>query len=321
MKKRKLCCPTALKGGTCTDSSCPKFHQYILCEPCDRVININSLKDHTNGKKHLQKVASCGPPILQQDLPSQSASSNLRSTPHINTLPLSLGSTPTANASPSITGSGEGSSLAKVPYCAATLQGEICIDSRCQYRHDIVRCEPCGRSFPASLLHQHQSGRHHLENVTSDSFPNPRSFQHPYLSQLSSPNPRPQARIPEITSQESGDNLKPLVPDHPDEDPQERVTVSHKDGLDFVIEGNEAEENPVFPPLSHIIMVENTSSLSNLSMQSMKLRRLVPSQSPWYEWFGDYIQFLTFSSQFFCVSTWQDGCAPAKFAARGPCDI
>ena len=279
MKKRKLCCPTALKGGTCTDSSCSKSHQYILCELCDRVMSTNSLKDHTNGKKHLQKVLSYGPPILLQDLPSRSVSSNLRSTPHINSLPISLGSTPTTNASPPVTGSGEGGSLAKVAYCAATLQGEVCIDNRCQYRHDIVRCEPCGRSFPASLLHQHQSGRHHLEIVTSKSFPNPCSFQHPYLSQPSPPN----SRIPEITSQESWDNLKPLIPDHPYEDPQEPVTVSHKGGLDFVIEGNEAEANTVFPPLSHIIMVENTSSLSNLSMQSMKLRRLVPSQSPWYE--------------------------------------
>ena len=318
MKKKKLerCCPTALKGDTCTDRSCSKSHQYILCEPCNRVMGIDSLKNHRNGKRHLQKVASCRPPILQQGLPSQSASSNLRSTPHINTLPLSWDSTPAANASPPVTGSGEGGSLAKVPYCAATLQGEICIDSRCQYRHDIVRCEPCGRSFPASLLHQHQSGRHHLENVTSNSFPSPRSFQDPYLSQPSPPNPRP--RIPEITSQESWDNLKPFITD---EDLQERVTVSPEGGLDFVIEGNETEANPVFPPISHTIMVENTSSLSNLSMQSMKLRRLVPSQSPWYGSFGDCTKFLTFSPQFFCVSTWQDGCAPAKFAARGPCDI
>jgi len=309
MKKRKLCCPTALKGDTCTDNSCSKFHQYILCEPCDRVIDIKSLKAHTNGKKHLQQVASCGPAILQQDPPSQSASSNLRSTPHINTLPLSVSRTPIADASPLVTGSGESGSLNKVPYCATTLQGEICIDSRCQYRHDIVRCDPCSRSFPASLLNQHQSGRLHLENVASGSSPNPRPFQHSSLSRPSPPNPSPR-----LTSLESWDNLKLLIPD---EEPQ-RVTVSHEDGLDFVVEGNGTVANPVFPPVSHTILVENTSTLSRLSMQSMKL---APSQGPWCESSSDCIRFLTLSSQFFCVPTWQDGYAPAKFAARGPCDI
>lgn len=308
--KKKLCCPTALKGDTCTHNSCSKFHQYILCEPCDRVIDIKSLKAHTNGRKHLQEVAPCGPPILQQDLPSRSASSNLRSTPHINTLPLSVGSTPIADASPLVTGSGEGGSLNKVPYCATTLQGEICLDSRCQYRHDIVRCDPCGRSFPASLLNQHQSGRLHLENIASVSSPNPRPFQHSCLSQPSPPNPSPR-----LTSLESQDNLKPLIPD---EEPQERVTVSHEGGLDFVVEGKGTVANLVFPPVSHTILVENNSPLSRLSMQSMKL---APSQSPWCESSSDCIQFLTLSSQFFCVPTWKDDYAPAKFAAQGLCDI
>jgi len=310
MKKRKHCCPTALKGDTCTDNSCSKFHQYILCEPCNRVIDIKSLKDHTNGRKHLQKVAPCGPPILQQDLPSRSAPSNLRSPLHINTLPLSVGSTPITDTSAHVTGSGEGGPLNKVLYCATTLRGKICIDGRCQYRHDILRCDPCGLSFPASLFHRHQSGRLHLERVASDSSPIPRPFQRPCLSYPFPPN-----LSPRLTSLESRDNLKPLIPD---EEPQECVTVSHEDGLDFVVEGMGTVANPIFPPVSHTILVENTSTLSRLSMQSMKLAL---SQSPWCESSSDCIQFLTLPSQFFCVPTWQDNYAPAKFAARGPCDI
>ena len=116
--------------------------------------------------------------------------------------------------------------------------------------------------------------------------PNAGSLPINHLSQPSPPNPR--LITPEITSLVSQDNLKPLTLD---EDPHECGTVSHEDGLDFVAEGTGSAANHSFPPISHTISIENTSSLSSLSVKSMKLE---PSPSPWCEWSGDCMQFLMF---------------------------
>jgi hypothetical protein len=280
-------CPTALRGDSCTNSTCSKDHDYILCKPCGLILHINTFKAHTSGKKHLQKVASSGPPsnpgTVQQALPSQPASSNRQSSPYVTTLPLSVSSTPTAptaDASPRplVTGSGKGDSHTKVPYCATTLQGGTCIDPRCQYRHDVVRCEPCGRSFPASLFNQHQSSSSHVMNVVSHCPTNSSTSQCPPPS----PNPRPTP--PQISAPPPWGNPSILAADS-------RVTVSHEGGLDFIADGTGTVADPCFPPISHTILVENTSSLFTLSVQSMKL---VPSPSPWCESFGVRIQFLTF---------------------------
>jgi hypothetical protein len=55
-----------------------------------------------------------------------------------------------------------------VAYCATTLQGATCINNRCPYSHDVFYCQPCGRSFPASLLVQHERAQQHLRNVASN---------------------------------------------------------------------------------------------------------------------------------------------------------
>lgn len=174
-------------------------------------------------------------------------------------------------------------------YCNTTLQGEECMDSRCPYRHDILRCEPCGRSLPAPLLKRHQKGKDHLRNVASDRPTNPGTPRQP-------PHPPPQpssSNHPQYTPRADASEL-PISRDESDAfttDANPRVSVSGGEGvLDFISEGTGTVANPTFPPINQIILVENTSSSSNLSVQSMKL---VPSPSPWCESFGDRIRFLT----------------------------
>jgi hypothetical protein len=152
-----------------------------------------------------------------------------------------------------------------VAYCATKLQGAKCVDSRCQYSHDIVHCKPCGRSFPASLLPLHQNNEQHLRSVASNGHPKtstPRS-----LSQ--SPLPAPSSS----TSRPSGGNTPTI-----DEGP--RVTVSDEGGLVFVAEGMETADGPSFSSISHTILIEKTNVLSSLAVQSMKL---TPSPNPWCE--------------------------------------
>ncbi|KAH9059529.1 hypothetical protein EDB87DRAFT_763212 [Lactarius vividus] len=58
-----------------------------------------------------------------------------------------------------------------VAYCTTLLAGGTCTPNGCPNRHDILRCEPCGCSFPADLLNQHSSGKKHLRNITTASDP------------------------------------------------------------------------------------------------------------------------------------------------------
>jgi hypothetical protein len=165
--------------------------------------------------------------------------------------------------------------------------GGECTDSRCPYRHDILRCEPCGRSLPAPLLKRHQKGKDHLRNVASNPPTNPGTPRpHPPAQPSSSNHPQftLRADAPEspISRDDSGTFTTNANP---------RLSVSGGEGVhDFVTEGTGTIANPTFPPINQTILVENTSSSSNLSVQSMKL---VPSPSPWCESFGDRIQFLT----------------------------
>jgi hypothetical protein len=267
-----LHCAAALKGITCTDNTCSKSHDYIRCEPCNLRLHNNSFKDHIGGKKHLQKVASLGPPKTTTPQPapsSQAAPSNLRPAPPANAPPASVSSTSIKHADPVATGSGTARN--KAGYCSTTLQGETCTDSRCQYRHDILRCEPCGRSFPAPLLNQHQSSGSHLLNVASNGSTNPSPSPRPSPSQPAAPNPqliRPQVSAPPATA--GGSSSIPAT--------NLRVTVSHENGLEFVAEGTGTVADATFPSINHTISIEAPSRLSHISVQSMKL---APSPSPW----------------------------------------
>jgi hypothetical protein len=194
---------------------------------------------------------------------------------------------PTADASPRplVTESGKGDSHTKVPYCATTLQGETCIDTRCQYRHDVVQCEPCGHAYPASLFNQHQSSGSHLRNVASNGSTHTSTSQHPHPSQRAPPNPEstPSRSLSPLSG--GGPSISRFsATDLP-------VTVSHEDGLDFVAERTGTAADHSFPNISHTLSIENSSLLSNLIVQSMKL---TPSPNSRCERFGGCIQCLIF---------------------------
>jgi hypothetical protein len=156
-----------------------------------------------------------------------------------------------------------------VAYCATILQGATCVDSRCSYSHDVIYCQPCGRSFPASLLPQHQNSQQHRRGVASNgppipSTPQPALSQSPFSDLLSAPSSH--------ASRLSGS-------DTPTSDVDPRVAVSDEGGLDFVAEGMGTADDHSFPSISYTILIENTK-VPSLTVQSMNL---TPSPNPWYE--------------------------------------
>lgn len=303
-----------LPGGKEPNTTLQKQHDFVRCEPCNLYLPTFSLEEHQTGSRHLRNATSKGasdpgpPHRVQQVSPSQSASSKLRSTPQANTSQLSGGKEHNPGADLPIARSNKsGSRTNKVAYCATTLQGDTCVDSRCQYRHDTVRCEPCGRSFPASMSDQHRSGRFHLQNVTSNGFTDPNTSQHPGLSRPGSPTiePSPLKNISPPSTRTSSPSI--LAVDLP-------VTVSHEDGLDFVAEEMAADHS--FPSISRTISIENTSLSSDVSVKSMKL---TPSMSPWCEWSDDSIHYLIFVfRQLFRIFTWKNGDDSARDATHDP---
>ena len=221
------------------------------------------------------------------DTPSQAGSSEdaPRSTPHAATSSLTWGDViADFEASPLVTQPGSGSRT-KVAYCSTTLMGANCTDSRCPYRHDVLRCEPCGRSFPAPLLRQHQSGKQHLSNVAANGpSTNPGT---PQYSPSPSASLSPQSAPPQTTSPSSLGNTFPIVQV---EDP--RVIVSAKSGLDFIAGeiATAAYRDPSFPIVRHNILIKKGTMTSSLSVQSMTLapspsRSCECSSGQWYECF------------------------------------
>jgi len=271
-------CPTAQKGGTCKDSKCAKRHDVIHCEPCDCSFLPVSLKEHQSGQRHFQNVASKGLRSTGTSRPPpspslQSTSSNLSTPKH--TSPLSAGNTSTRDSASRVNGSSVGRRRPMVAYCATILQGDRCTDSRCAHSHDILRCEPCERSFPASLFERHQNGKQHLQKAASNGVINASTSRQRHPSQSLPHDPRPMPS--RISSSPSGGNSPTsatLV--------NPRIEVSHKAGLYFIVEGTGTASNPFFPSVNHVILVETTSPLSDLSIQSMTLS---PSPSPWCEQF------------------------------------
>src|SRR5216684_5581754 len=197
-----------------------------------------------------------------------------------------------------------------VAYCATTLQGATCINNRCPYSHDVFYCQPCGRSFPASLLVQHERAQQHLRKVASNASGTsvPSTPQSPRLSQsqfsdlLSTPStstsrlpwriipvPSPprspplsqsQSQSSDLLSTPSENTSRPSERNTPTTNVDPRVTVSDEGGLDFVAEGTGTAANPKFPSFSRTIVIKKTDLISNLFVQSMKL---TPSPNPWYK--------------------------------------
>ncbi|KAH9059534.1 hypothetical protein EDB87DRAFT_763700 [Lactarius vividus] len=154
-----------------------------------------------------------------------------------------------------------------VAYCPTALAGGTCTDGPCTNRHDISRCEPCGCSFPASLLGQHRSGKKHLRNVAANGTTSPvMAHQPPPPTNLPHPQPMslPSASSPAIGIQ------NPISPD-----PLARVTVSHESGLDFIVKGTERAGQSSFSPVEQTITIKKTEVLSSLSFPVVRLVRPV----------------------------------------------
>ncbi|KAH9179007.1 hypothetical protein EDB89DRAFT_767200 [Lactarius sanguifluus] len=124
----------------------------------------------------------------------------------------------------------------------------------------VLYCEPCSCYVSNSLV-QHDKGRKHLRNVAAIPA-NPVTPFHPPPSNL--PNARP-VSVPNASSPATN------VPTLDASDP--RVTVSHEDGLDFVVEGTEIARRPHFPPVDLAILIEKTKVESSLSIEKVQLFR------------------------------------------------
>jgi hypothetical protein len=182
-------------------------------------------------------------------------------------------------------------------YCATELQGDKCTDILCQYRHDVLRCELCRRSFPAALLNQHESGKLHLSNVYLSDLPDewdPVAID-PWTSLPSSPSQSaPFGPEHQIASPPSEGNTFTTVADP-------RVIVSGEDGLDFIVEGKRIATYLDFPVVSCNISIEKTDVMSSLSVEYMSLAH-TPSQGQWCECFSTSIKKSHISFHSFSVS-------------------
>ena len=195
------------------------------------------------------------------------------------------------------------------PYCSTELQGIKCTETWCQYRHDIIRCELCQRSFPASLINQHENGKLHLGNVYLNSPLLPTDSRVPadpdgwdtapigprVLPQTPAPqsaSSRTQSSPPQLMSTPSPRNSFATVT-------APRVIVSGENGLDFVVEGTGTTTCPCFPIVSDNISIEKTTVVSSLSVVSMTL---ASSPSQWCEWFGSSVKTSYVSPRSFSAS-------------------
>ena len=195
------------------------------------------------------------------------------------------------------------------PYCSTELQGIKCTETWCQYRHDIIRCELCQRSFPASLINQHENGKLHLGNVYLNSLLLPTDSRVPAdadgwdtapvgpLVSPQTPAPQPaslrtQSSTPQLTSTGSPRSSFATVT-------APRITVSGENGLDFVVEGTGTTTCPCFPVVRDNISIEKTTVVSSLSVESMTLES---SPSQWCEWFGSSVKTSYVSPRSFSAS-------------------
>jgi hypothetical protein len=164
-----------------------------------------------------------------------------------------------------------------VSYCPTALAGGTCTDGPCRKRHDISRCEPCGSSFPASLLGQHRSGKKHLRNVAAQGTTN----------QVTPHQPPPPSNLPNSQHISPPSATSPSIRSLNTTTPDPRVAVSHEDGLDFVVEGTEDAGQPSFSPFKQTILIAKTEVLSSLTIPKVRLLRATGTPASWYELFYD----------------------------------
>jgi hypothetical protein len=136
-----------------------------------------------------------------------------------------------------------------------------------------IRCEACDCSFPPGSLKQHQRGKQHLQNVAPNGHPAPGASPQPSSSPSHVARSNPQPIPPQATSSPpvGGPSTPSGIP---------RVTVSHEDGLDFVVEGTGSATRPAFSSIDHTVSIEKTGVRSALSVESVTLS---PSSGSWYE--------------------------------------
>jgi hypothetical protein len=181
------------------------------------------------------------------------------------------------------------------PYCATELQGDKCTDSWCQYRHDILRCELCGRSFPAPLLQQHENGKLHLSNVhlsgllsdqrdttSIDQWTSPPSSPFESASLSSEPQMTPPPSEGNTSITKTGAGVDP------------RVIVSGEGGVDFIVEGKGTAAYPKFLVAKRKITIEKTEVVSSLSVESLTLAYSL-DECRWCESFSASVHELGFS--------------------------
>ena len=168
-------------------------------------------------------------------------------------------------------------------YCSTELQGDKCIDSRCQYRHDILRCELCRRSFPAPLLKQHENGNLHLSNVHLSELLSDRwdttPVDHSTSPSLQSASLSPEPQITFVPPEDSTFITETVASADP------RVIVSGEGVVDFIVEGKGTAAYPDFPVVNRNITVKKTEVVSGLSVESMVLA-YSPGQCRWCESFS-----------------------------------
>ncbi|KAH9041514.1 hypothetical protein EDB83DRAFT_1627723 [Lactarius deliciosus] len=134
----------------------------------------------------------------------------------------------------------------------------------------VAYCKHCSCYF-SNLLAEHNTGKKHLRhvNVATTGILNPVTPHRPPPSPSNLPNSRPislpSAPLPTIS-----------VPTSITSDP--RVTVSHDNGIDFVIEGTKEAGRPSFSPVKYTILIEKTQVLSSLTVSGLILVR--PTETP-----------------------------------------
>ncbi|KAI0263063.1 P-loop containing nucleoside triphosphate hydrolase protein [Gloeopeniophorella convolvens] len=131
-----------------------------------------------------------------------------------------------------------------VAYCTIALAGNPCVDNACTASHDGGQKHVRRQVAPVGLANsatQQPSGAQ---------------------SQAGSANVLPP--LPPNTSLPSPGNTGTQRPDS-------RISVSHEDGLDFLVNGTSGPTGPVFPSASSIVVLEKIAMLSSLSVHSVEI--------------------------------------------------
>ncbi|KAH9035958.1 hypothetical protein EDB84DRAFT_1201911 [Lactarius hengduanensis] len=131
----------------------------------------------------------------------------------------------------------------------------------------VAYCKHCGCYF-SNLLAEHNAGKKHLRHVnvaTTGIFNLVTPHRPPSNLPNSQPISLPSAPLPAIS-----------IPTSITSDP--RVTVSHDNGIDFVVEGTKEAGQPSFSPVKHTILIEKTQVLSSLSVSGLIL--VHPTDTP-----------------------------------------